>query len=338
MTGAVTGANDQYITINSTFDGTVTVNLLYYNDKADTDVTYAVEISVAGAYKITWKNEDGTTIDTTAVADGTVPTHTAPTKADDDNYTYTFAGWTPEITAVTGDTEYTATFKRTDKQVAAVVAMFNALPDPENVTVDDKDAIEAAGYALAALTNAQKALIAPADIARYRAIAEAFAAVDQAAADQAAVKGVTYLINKIPAEVTENDKEAVENARKAYEMLTDAQKALIDDETLAKLIAAEKALIPKLVNESYIENDVTEIIIGSSITVNCASTGGIGTKEYEVWYKNSTQTKWTKAQSFSANTSVNITPKHTGKYTVSVKVKDGEGKTIKKRMSLTVTE
>ena len=81
-----------------------------------------------------------------------------------------------------------------------------------------------------------------------------------------------------------------------------------------------------------------EIIIGSSITVNCASTGGVGTKEYEVWYKNSTQTKWTKAQSFSTNTSVNITPKHTGKYTVSVKVKDGEGKTIKKRMSLTVNK
>ena len=126
--------------------------------------------------------------------------------------------------------------------MAAVVAMFNALPDPENVTVADKDAIEAAGYAFAALTNAQKALIAPADIARYRAIAEAFAAADQAAADQAAVKGVTYLINQIPAEVTENDKETVENARKAYEMLTDDQKALVDAETLAKLEAAEEAM------------------------------------------------------------------------------------------------
>ena len=31
VTGAVTEANNQYITINSTFDGTVTVNLLYYN-------------------------------------------------------------------------------------------------------------------------------------------------------------------------------------------------------------------------------------------------------------------------------------------------------------------
>ena len=215
--------------------------------------------------------------------------------------------------------------------------MINNLPNPENVTVDDKDAIETTGYALAALTNAQRALINPAVIARYRAIAEAFAAVDQAAADQAAAQGVTYLINQIPAEVTENDKETVEKARKAYNMLTDAQKELLAPETLAKLEAAEKALIPELVNESYIENDVSEMKIGNSITVICDSTGGAGTKQYEVWYKRSTATKWTKAQSSSDNTSVSITPKHTGEYTVSVKVKDEAGTAVKKRMSFTVT-
>ena len=219
----------------------------------------------------------------------------------------------------------------------AVAAMINNLPNPENVTVDDKDAIETTGYALAALTNAQRALINPAVIARYRAIAEAFAAVDQAAADQAAAQGVTYLINQIPAEVTENDKETVEKARKAYNMLTDAQKELLAPETLAKLEAAEKALIPELVNESYIENDVSEMKIGNSITVICDSTGGAGTKQYEVWYKRSTATKWTKAQSSSDNTSVSITPKHTGEYTVSVKVKDEAGTAVKKRMSFTVT-
>ena len=296
VTGAVTEANNQYITINSTFDGTVTVNLLYYNDETDTDVTYAVEISVAANQAAT----DQEAVQGVTYLINQIPSEvTENDKEAVENARKAYEMLTDAQKAlITDETLAKLTAAETAladlTAAAAVTAMFNALPDPENVTVADKDAIEAAGYAFAALTNAQKALIAPADIARYRAIAEAFAA-----ADQAAVKGVTYLINQIPAEVTENDKETVENARKAYEMLTDAQKALIADETLAKLIAAEKALLPKFVNESYIENDVTEITIGNSITVKCASTGGVGTKEYEVWYKNSTQTKWTKAQSFS---------------------------------------
>ena len=365
---------------------------------------------------VTWKNGNDVLETDANVEAGSLPSYdgAVPTKADDDQYTYEFAGWNDgkktyalneALPQVNSDMTFTAVFDSTDKQVAAVVALINAiptevtvddkddieaaraayaaltdaqknlveadvltkieaaeealaaaeqaaadqaaadavaaminnLPNPENVTVDDKDAIETTGYALAALTNAQRALINPAVIVRYRAIAEAFAAVDQAAADQAAAQGVTYLINQIPAEVTENDKETVEKARKAYNMLTDAQKELLAPETIAKLEAAEKALIPELVNESYIENDVSEMKIGNSITVICDSTGGAGTKQYEVWYKSSTAAKWTRAQSLSDNTSVSITPKHTGEYTVSVKVKDEAGTAVKKRMSFTVT-
>lgn len=61
-------------------------------------------------YTVTWLNEDGTTIDTTEVEYGTIPTHTAPTKEETAEFTYTFAGWTPEVVAVTGDTTYKATF------------------------------------------------------------------------------------------------------------------------------------------------------------------------------------------------------------------------------------
>ena len=68
---------------------------------------------------ITWKDDQGNTIDTTTVADGGVPTHDDPTKPDDENNTYTFAGWKNGDTTyapgaalpeVTGDTTYTAQF------------------------------------------------------------------------------------------------------------------------------------------------------------------------------------------------------------------------------------
>ena len=70
---------------------------------------------VGKAYTITWKNDDGSVIDTTTVAYGTVPTHDDATKAEDNAYTYTFAGWTPEVAAVTGDATYTATFTANEK-------------------------------------------------------------------------------------------------------------------------------------------------------------------------------------------------------------------------------
>ena len=72
---------------------------------------------VGKSYTITWKNDDGTVIDTTSVAYGTTPTYDGetPYKADGANCIYTFSGWTPEVSAVTGDATYTATFTESEK-------------------------------------------------------------------------------------------------------------------------------------------------------------------------------------------------------------------------------
>ena len=61
-------------------------------------------------HTITWKNDDGSIIDQTEVPYGQMPTHSIPTKPDTEQYTYTFAGWSPEVVLVTGNATYTATY------------------------------------------------------------------------------------------------------------------------------------------------------------------------------------------------------------------------------------
>ena len=64
---------------------------------------------------ITWQQDDGTLIDKTIVPYGQIPTHISPTKEANAEFTYTFAGWSPEVVAAEGDASYTATYTTTRK-------------------------------------------------------------------------------------------------------------------------------------------------------------------------------------------------------------------------------
>ncbi len=66
-------------------------------------------------YTITWLDDNDTPLGTTTFAYGATPVYpdVPPTKAATAEYSYTFAGWTPEIDNVIGDATYWATYTST---------------------------------------------------------------------------------------------------------------------------------------------------------------------------------------------------------------------------------
>ena len=77
------------------------------------DATYtAVFDRELRQYTIVFLNYDGTELQRSELDYGAIPEYTGamPTRADDEEYTYIFAGWTPSLKQVSGDASYTAKY------------------------------------------------------------------------------------------------------------------------------------------------------------------------------------------------------------------------------------
>ena len=95
----------------------------WYNGDAAWDFTAPVTANVTltakftqtelAKYTVTFKNYDGTVLQTEELTEGSMPEYTGetPQRAGAEGVAYEFIGWSPAIAAVTGDAEYTATYK-----------------------------------------------------------------------------------------------------------------------------------------------------------------------------------------------------------------------------------
>ena len=128
---------------------------------------------------------------------------------------------------------------QTPEEAQAVIDLIDQIG---TVTLENREAIEAARNAYDALTEEQQSYVT-----NYSVLTAAEAelkALEEQAADQAAADAVTEQINSLPAAdaLTLEDKAAVEAAREAYEALTDAQKQYVTEETVTALEELENRI------------------------------------------------------------------------------------------------
>ena len=211
------------------------------------ETTYTATFSrTVREYTITWKNDDGTLIDTTSVPYGTVPTHDDAAKAATDEYTYTFNGWIPAPVAVTGEATYEATFTATSLTVVNAINLIDAIG---TVTIESGEAIGAARTAYNNLTDAQKELVS-----NYSTLTGAEAAYDALAA-----AAVDDLIDAIGT-VTLDKAPEILFADEAYERLTERQKELVTNyQTLADALQRYSELFDAAALEQAKEYGIEEL-------------------------------------------------------------------------------
>jgi len=154
---------------------------------------------------------------------------------------YGFYGWDPQAgDTVTDNVTYTAVWvSKEDEAVTAVADQIAALP--KEPSLEDKETVENARSAYEALDEQQKAQIPQALVDTLEA-AEASVKAAQDAADKKAADAVTNQLNALNEQAGLADKAAVEAAQKAYDALTDEQKALVSKEAVDKLDKAKKSV------------------------------------------------------------------------------------------------
>ena len=136
--------------------------------------------------------------------------------------------------------------KQAEDEAAAapVIALLEALPEPEALTYADEQALRDARAAYDELGADPKALVDEALVVRLEADEALLPALKKAHEDELAAQPVSAAIDALPAaaDLTLEDAGVVSAARQAYDALTDDQKALVGEERAAVLMGAETRL------------------------------------------------------------------------------------------------
>ena len=333
-----------------------------------------VKYSIPAYHNITWRNYDDSLIEITQEIEDELPWHSSPERPEDDDYTYEFAGWEPDVIPVTEDTTYHAVFNATPKYetgyyIIGTMTDWKVNPD-YMLTENQGEEIEEYMYSGIELTTDSEFKVVFASPGEEKTWFPDINADNYGQNGEITVNGpytvyfrpasnggedwfchmiyavcnipeeskaVIEAINALPTEISASDRDAIEAARTAYEALTDEQKALIDEETYGKLTAAEEKLNQKLVNESYMENDTTEVLLGSRINVYGAASGGTGEYTYAFYYKKSSGENWIEMAPAFTTDSASCKPPATVSYDVKAVVMDANGNTEEKIFTVKVT-
>jgi len=230
-----TGKMTIHLKIKESITPTVSITGWMYGEEAhapeltgitgDAEVTYSYKLKGA---------EDGTYTETvpTEPGDYTLRAEIAETAE------YKGATVTADFTIAPYSTTMTITLVITPQE--AVINWINNLPAKNDVTIEHKDAIEAARKAYGELTNEQKNEVPEELRQKLSDVEEALEAAK-----------VSDMIDKLPAKntVTTANKDAIEAARAAYNALTKVQKAYVSEAMLAKLVEDEDALAAAAVSD-----------------------------------------------------------------------------------------
>ena len=124
------------------------------------DVTYkATYTNAKNKYTVRWLNYDNTVLQEGTVDYGETPEYTGdtPTKPADEQYTYTFVGWTPVVVPVVDNVVYIATYTQTEikkddgeKAVSTEVKKDEKSPEVKAANLTDE-------FAESTLSNEEKA-------------------------------------------------------------------------------------------------------------------------------------------------------------------------------------
>ena len=154
-----------------------------------------------------------------------------------DGIAYDSAGWGNAIL-------YYASVSQADK----VIEMIQALPEVDDLTIDDRLSLEKAQLSFQNLSDDEKQKV-PADLVdKLQQLVEKMTGFQEL---EAAARVVAEQIQALPAknQLTLRDFNRVQAARAAYEGLTDAQKPYVAESDLTKLTEAEAYLEPLM--EAY---------------------------------------------------------------------------------------